>query len=289
MKISHSSGLVDEQSVSLPGRPAPPSRPLRCGRGRAPCGRRCARPPPCTRLAGDVLALAGVLLEPLAELVVDDLLHERLRLGVAELGLGLALELRLAQLDDDDRGEALADVLAGEVVVLLLEDVPLAGELVDQRGERRAEALLVGAALVGVDRVGEGVAPTRCSRCSTASRPRRRHARRRCPRPRTSMTVRWTGPLRGVEVVDEVDDAALVVVDDLRVSVVVLDRVVLRRRSAEAGRSSVSAMVRPLLRNAISWKRRARACRSRTCGGLEDLAVGPEGDRGAGLVGGARP
>jgi hypothetical protein len=41
--------------------------------------------------------------------------------GVAELGLRLALELRVAQLDRDHRRQALAHVLAGEVVVLLLE------------------------------------------------------------------------------------------------------------------------------------------------------------------------
>ena len=35
-----------------------------------------------------------------------------LDLGVAELGLGLALELRLAEAHGDDGGEALADVLA---------------------------------------------------------------------------------------------------------------------------------------------------------------------------------
>jgi hypothetical protein len=75
----------------------------------------------CDRLADDVLASVGVGVEPVPELVVHHLLHERARLGVAELGLGLALELRLAELDRDDGGQTLADVLAGEVVVLLLE------------------------------------------------------------------------------------------------------------------------------------------------------------------------
>jgi hypothetical protein len=46
--------------------------------------------------------------------------------------------------------EALADVVAGEVLVLVLELV-LLREVVDQLGQRGAEALLVGAALVGVD------------------------------------------------------------------------------------------------------------------------------------------
>ena len=157
MKTSHSSGLVDWQSESLPGRPPPPSRPLRSrARSRAlraaiRAGRRGLR------LADDVAALGGVLLEPGAELVVDHALDEALGLGVAELGLGLALELRLAELDRDDRGEALADVVARDPVLALLDQAPLLAPVVDQGGQRGAEALLVGAALVGVDGVGEGV------------------------------------------------------------------------------------------------------------------------------------
>ena len=45
-----------------------------------------------------------------------------LDLGVAQLGLGLALELRLGQLDADDGRQALAHVLAGQVGVVVLED-----------------------------------------------------------------------------------------------------------------------------------------------------------------------
>src|SRR5690606_26467608 len=118
---------------------------------RGPGGRRLHR------LADDVARLRRGGLQPGAQLVVDDLLREGPGLGVAELGLGLALELRLAELDRDDGGETLADVVAREVVVLLLEEVLLAGVAVDQRGERRAEALLVGAALGRGDRVGVGV------------------------------------------------------------------------------------------------------------------------------------
>src|SRR4029450_7608525 len=65
------------------------------------------------RLADDLAALLRVLLEPLAELVVDHLLDERLGFGVAELGLGLALELRLGELDGDDRGQGLPAGVAG--------------------------------------------------------------------------------------------------------------------------------------------------------------------------------
>ena len=157
MKTSHSSGLVDWQSDSLPGRPPPPSRPLR-PRARSRALRAAIRA--LARglgLADDVAALGRVLLEPGAELVVDHALDEALGLGVAELGLGLALELRLAELDRDDRGQALADVVAGDAVLLLLDQAPLLAPVVDQGGQRGPEALLVGAALVGVDGVGEGV------------------------------------------------------------------------------------------------------------------------------------
>ena len=55
------------------------------------------------------------------QLLVADSLYERLDLSVAQLCLGLALELRLGDLDRYHRREALADVIAGEVGVLLLE------------------------------------------------------------------------------------------------------------------------------------------------------------------------
>ncbi len=110
-------------------------------------------------LADDVRGLVRVPVEPVGQVLVDHLLHEGLGLGVAQLGLGLALELRLAELDGDDRRQALADVVAGEVVVLVAQQLAVPGVLVDQGGQRAAEALLVGAALVGVDGVGEGVDP----------------------------------------------------------------------------------------------------------------------------------
>src|SRR4029077_9155457 len=48
-----------------------------------------------------------------------------------------------------------ADVLAGEVWILLLEDACLARVAVEDVGERRAKAGEVAATLDGVDRVGE--------------------------------------------------------------------------------------------------------------------------------------
>ena len=108
-------------------------------------------------LADDVLALGRVALEPVAQTVVHHALHEAPRLGVAELGLGLTLELGLGHLDADDGGQALADVVAGDSVLGLLHEAPRLAPPVDGVGQRRAEALLVGAALMGVDGVGERV------------------------------------------------------------------------------------------------------------------------------------
>ena len=120
----------------------------RLARGRAGLGR-------LHRLVHDGATLLGVLLEILREAIGHDLHHERAHEGASELGLGLSLELRVTELDGDDRRQALADVVAGEVGVLLLEDVLLARVVVDDARERRAEPLEVHAALGGVDVVGE--------------------------------------------------------------------------------------------------------------------------------------
>ena len=68
-----------------------------------------------------IAGLGRVAVEPVDQPLVAGLLHEALHVGVAELGLRLALELRVGQLHRDDRGETLADVLAGELVVALEE------------------------------------------------------------------------------------------------------------------------------------------------------------------------
>ena len=95
--------------------------------------------------------------EPVAEFVGHHALDEGLRLGIAEFGLGLAFELRVGEFDGYDGGQTFAHVITGKVVVLFFEDVLLARIPVDERGERRAEAFLVGAAFGCGDGVGEGV------------------------------------------------------------------------------------------------------------------------------------
>ncbi len=103
----------------------------------------------------DGLCHAGVLLEELHQLGVDHIGDEGANFRIAQLGLGLALELSLLQLHGDDADEALADVSAGEVLVLVLQQTVAAAIIVEDAGQAAAEAFFVGAAVGGVDVVGE--------------------------------------------------------------------------------------------------------------------------------------
>ena len=97
----------------------------------------------------------GVLVEELHELIRDDGVHEGTHGGVAELGLGLTLKLRVGELDGDDGGKALAAVLAGDLVALF-DQADLEAVGVEHARERGLEAGLVHTALGGVDVVGKG-------------------------------------------------------------------------------------------------------------------------------------
>ena len=112
----------------------------RLARGLARAGRGQA-------LLDDPPAVGRVLVEVLAEAVGDRRLDLALDLGVAELGLGLALELRIGQLDADDRGQAFADVVAGQVAVGVAQDAGPARPVVERARQRGAEAGDVGAAV----------------------------------------------------------------------------------------------------------------------------------------------
>src|SRR5450759_662158 len=78
-----------------------------------------------------------------------------LDLGVAELGLGMAFELRLDQLDADDGRQALADVLSREIRVAVLEDAGSPGIVVERSCQRSSETGQVRPAVDGVDVVRE--------------------------------------------------------------------------------------------------------------------------------------
>src|SRR5437660_406679 len=67
------------------------------------------------------------------------------------------LELRFAHLHRDDGRQAVPNVVTGEVGVLVLEQFLVFRVLVDHRCQRATETLFMGAALMGVDRVGEGM------------------------------------------------------------------------------------------------------------------------------------
>ena len=162
-----------------------------------------------TVLRDDLLGVGGVLLEELGELLVDDALHEAADLGVAQLGLGLALELRLAQLDAENGHQAFAHVLAAQVLLFLLQEALGAGVVVDGPREGGPEAGEVGAALVGVDVVGEGEHVV-----VVAGVPL--HGQLEVVVGLLALEVdhpRMDGVLVRVDVLDEVDDAAVVAVD----------------------------------------------------------------------------
>ena len=103
------------------------------------------------------LCLCRVGIKPVIDVLVDRALHKAFDLGVAQLGLGLTLELRVAHLDRNNGGQAFAAVIAGKVAVLVLDELVLLGIAVHQGGQGCAEALFVRAALVGIDGIGKGV------------------------------------------------------------------------------------------------------------------------------------
>src|SRR6476469_9468389 len=97
-----------------------------------------------------------MLLEIRAKPVVDDGLDRTFHLGVSEFGLGLTLELRLANLHRQHAREALANVVTRQLEVRLLEEISLLGVRVDRSRERGLEARQMRPALVRVDVVDEG-------------------------------------------------------------------------------------------------------------------------------------
>src|SRR5205085_355738 len=78
-----------------------------------------------------------------------------LDLGVAGRCLRLTFELRMRDLDADDRRQPFANVVAGDALLQVFRQVVLGGVEVDRAGQRRAEPGQVRAALVRVDVVGK--------------------------------------------------------------------------------------------------------------------------------------
>ncbi|CRH93004.1 Uncharacterised protein [Chlamydia trachomatis] len=103
-------------------------------------------------------------IEPVGELGIYLLLNEGTCLGVAELRLRLTFELRFGQLDRNDGCQTFAHVIAGQVVVLLFDDSPVATVAVHNSCQRRAEAFFVHTAFGRVNRIRESVDAGRVGR-----------------------------------------------------------------------------------------------------------------------------
>ena len=97
----------------------------------------------------------GIALPILGQLAPDEVLDDALRLGVDQLALEIAFELRAGDLHRDDGGKAFADVLARGRLLDLLPGAVLLAVLHHRAGERALEADQVRAAVDGVDVVGE--------------------------------------------------------------------------------------------------------------------------------------
>ena len=94
--------------------------------------------------------------------------------AVAQLGLGLAFELRVGELDADDGGQAFADVVAAHRLgSSSLSSLLFFAYCVDRAGQGRPEAAEVRAALDGVDVVGVGRnvlgVSCRCTACAIST------------------------------------------------------------------------------------------------------------------------
>ena len=234
------------------------------------------------RLAGGVARLAGLLgllddltsglgmlLEVIGKAVGHDLERQRAHIGAAELGLGLALKLRIGQFDRDNGRQALAHIVAGQVGVFFLEQVLLASVIVNHAGERGAEALEVHAALWGVDVVGK-----RHDVLAVAAIPLQGHldlAHLGHGRIRIRFALNIDGVLKGlgdilalVEELDEVDDAASIA-----------KLLHMGSRFALVGQHDLEVLVEEcrLLQTVVQRVEIVDA-------GLEDLVVGPEADSG---------
>ncbi len=108
-------------------------------------------------LVDDGAGLLGVLFEVVAERFADGLRHGGHHLLVAELGLGLSLELRFEHFDRHYGRESLAEVVAGHLDLGFFEYLVVVGIFLEGLGESAAEAGEVCAALYCVDVVDVGV------------------------------------------------------------------------------------------------------------------------------------
>ena len=174
------------------------------------------------------------------------------------------------QLHGDDGGQTLAGVLAGEVRILLLQKALRAGVIVDGTRNGLLEAIHMRAAFMGVDVVGEGHDGVR----GIGARPLQGHFHGAVGVFGLEVDGLVQGLFAVIQELHEVDDAAHGLEDlDARIAVGVGDALVgednfqaavQEGHLAETGGQSVVVVHRGL---------------------GEDVGVGPEGDRGARVLG----
>ncbi len=104
----------------------------------------------------DSLGNGGMLLEEDGEGFSGKGFNYAFNLAVAQLGLGLAFELGVGDLDGNNNGEAFAHIVAGYAVFLVFQEVVLFNVVVYNAGQRGPEAGDVGSALYGLDIIDEG-------------------------------------------------------------------------------------------------------------------------------------
>ena len=136
-------------------------QPARIHRGLAPrqfpgLACRLARARRVNALADDAPGHGRMLVKPLAELFVHELLDIALDVAV-ELALGLPFKLRLRQPHADHGNQSFPHVVAGDgdFVLGILEHAGLRSEIVDRPRKRRAEPGKMRAAVHGIDGVRE--------------------------------------------------------------------------------------------------------------------------------------
>ena len=104
----------------------------------------------------DLLRFTRVFAHVARKFLVHQRFDDALHFAVAQLGLGLPLELRLGNFHADHRRQALAHVFALQILVVLFQMAAVKGVIVDRAGERGTKSDQMGATLDGVDVVGEG-------------------------------------------------------------------------------------------------------------------------------------
>ena len=229
-----------------------PTRAGPCaGRGRAPCGPRSGPARPTPALVMIVLASGGLRSNQWPSQSLHAFCTNDLASVLPSLVLVWPSNCGCASLTETIAASPSRMSSPVRLSSLSLRIFWSARVLVDHGGQRRPEALLVGAALVRVDRVGErvdrlGVGVFHCIATSTA------HALS-VPSVVEVDDRLVVGVLGGVEVLDEVLDAALVVSRSRRPR---LRRPRVLAARPPPSRSSRNMMDRPRLRKAISCSRR---------------------------------